>query len=69
MHTSIHNPGYGGSHAGKEEGIKIYCKIFQDMVPADVCEIRKNSLTTFRWSSCNGCAIGLASYWMDYFRK
>jgi len=69
MHTSIDNSGYAGSNAGKKEGIRIYCKIFKDMVPADVCEHRKNALTDFRWSSCNGCAIGLAQYWMGYHQK
>ena len=69
MHTSIGRSGLEGEHAGKEEGIKIYCKIFEDMVPTDVCGLRKQALTTFRWSSCNGCAIGLASYWLSYYRK
>jgi hypothetical protein len=69
MHTSIDNPGHAGSHGGQDEGVKVYCKIFKDMVPTDVCELRKNTLTNFRWSSCNGCAIGLARYWMAYHQK
>ncbi len=70
MHTSIDSSGSAGSHMGeKKEGIKIYCKIFKDMVPTDVCEHRKKALTDFRWSSCNGCAIGLAHYWMGYHQK
>ncbi len=67
MHTSIDDSRYAGSqgsHTGKEQGIKIYCRIFEDMIPIDVCELRKQTLNTFRWSSCSGCAIGLAHYWM-----
>ncbi len=69
MHTSIDEPGGAGSRAGEEQGIKIYCKLFKDMIPTDVCELRKDALNTFRWSSCNGCAIGLAQYWMECRQK
>ncbi len=66
MHTSIDKPGDAGSYLKEEQGIKIYCKIFQDMIPTHVCNHRKDALNTFKWSSCNGCAIGLTHYWMDY---
>ena len=69
MHTSIDKLGDAGSRAGEEQGIRIYCKLFQDMIPTHVCDNRKDALNTFRWSSCNGCAIGLAHYWMDYQPK
>jgi hypothetical protein len=70
MHTSLDDSGYAaGSNAGKEQGIKIYCRIFEDMIPTDTCELRKQTLNTFRWSSCSGCAIGLAHYWMGNYKK
>ncbi len=71
MHTSLDDSGYAaGSNAGrKEQDIKIYCRIFEDMIPTHVCELRKQTLNTFRWSSCSGCAIGLAHYWMGNQKK
>ncbi len=69
MHTATDNSGYAGSHGGKEKGTKIYCKIFEDMIPTDVCELRKKAFNTFQWSSCKGCAIGLAHYWLGNHMK
>ena len=48
-----------------EQNIMVFCRLFSDCVPMNVCTLRKRELDSFGWNSCSGCTIGLVQTWID----
>ena len=43
--------------------IDVFCRLFHDIVPMNICHLRKKELDTFGWNTCSGCSVGLIQYW------
>ena len=43
----------------KKIDVNIFCLVSRDIVPLQVCSLRKKELNTFAWNTCSGCTIGL----------
>ena len=37
----------------------VYCRLFSDIVPVQVCMTRKRGLDVFAWNACRSCPAGL----------
>lgn len=48
-----------------EPGTTVYCRLFYDVVPMQICTLRQKELKTFGWDTCNGCTVGLMRHWSD----
>ena len=51
----LHN--VAAEHKGSH--IIVYCRLFHDIVPMNVCLLRKKELDASVWSTCSGCSVGL----------
>lgn len=47
----------------KGPNIDVYCRLFYDIVPMNVCFLRKKELDTFGWNTCSGCTVRLLQQW------
>jgi len=46
------------SGRGLTIALNVYCRLFSDNVPMQVCMLRKEEPDVFAWNACSGCAVG-----------
>jgi len=46
------------SGRGLSIALNVYCRLFSDNVPMQVCMLRKEERDVFAWNACSGCAAG-----------
>lgn len=64
MIPSAHHAGAEDEEKNKEKDIMVYCRLFSDFIPMQICTLRKRELNPFGWNSCSGCTIGLVQNWI-----